>query len=27
LHDEVEICLEGCAVAEKALHWKQIQHR
>ena len=26
LHDEVEICPEGCASAEKALHWKEIKH-
>ena len=27
LHDEVEICPESCAGAEKALHGRHIQHR
>jgi hypothetical protein len=27
LHHEVEIRPEGCASAEKALHWKEIKHR
>ncbi len=27
LHDEVEICSEGSAGAEKTPHWKERQHR